>query len=130
MGSLIWREFFVQSMPLFAPPVSTRRWSGISTAQTLASILTINLHSTRSLSQKNAPILGQDSISLDELWTPNPEAYLGLCPVKMPNFFMLLCGPNSVPLATMIPMVEFQVDYVAKVIHKIQREHVKSIVVR
>lgn len=87
------------------------------------------MKSSSSFNSKDAPIIGQDGIPLHDVWTPEPEAYLGMCAVKMPNLFTIL-GPNSLPLATMIPMIEFQVEYIVKAIEKIQREHIKSMVVR
>ncbi|KAM0820834.1 putative Sterigmatocystin biosynthesis monooxygenase stcW [Seiridium cardinale] len=73
------------------------------------------------------PIYGQEGISLDEVWTPEPEAYLSIMPCKMPNFFLYL-GPNGAPLSTMIVMIEFQCDYMIKCIQKLQREYLKTMV--
>lgn len=75
----------------------------------------------------STPIYGQGGISLNEVWTPEPEAYLSLIPVKMPNFFMYL-GPNGAPFSTMIVMIEFQCDYMVKCIQKLQRECLRSMV--
>ncbi|KAK6073648.1 flavin-binding monooxygenase [Seiridium cupressi] len=80
-----------------------------------------------SLKLSATPIYGQEGISLDEVWTPEPEAYLSIMPCKMPNFFLYL-GPNGAPLSTMIAMIEFQCDYMIKCIQKLQREYLKSMV--
>jgi cation diffusion facilitator CzcD-associated flavoprotein CzcO len=91
-------------------------------------IVYFKLNNNRSLSNSAAPIIGQGNSSLDDVWTPEPEAYLGLCAVKTPNMFFIL-GPNGAPAASMIQMAEFQMNYIVKAIKKIQREHIKSMVV-
>ncbi|KAH7376842.1 cyclohexanone monooxygenase [Plectosphaerella cucumerina] len=80
-----------------------------------------------SLRTNHTPIIGQGGISLDEVWTPEPEAYLSIMPVKMPNLFLYL-GPNGAPNSTMIVMIEFQCDYMIKCVQKLQREHLRSMV--
>ncbi|CAG9981778.1 unnamed protein product [Clonostachys byssicola] len=75
----------------------------------------------------DTPILGQGGVSLDEVWTPEPEAYLSVMPVKMPNLFLYL-GPNGAPQSTMVVMIEFQCDYMIACIQKLQREYLKSMV--
>lgn len=48
----------------------------------------------------------------------------------MPNLFMYL-GPNGGPLAgSTIHMIEWMCDYMIKLTQKIQRDHIKSMVVR
>jgi len=74
-------------------------------------------------------ITGQDGKTLDELWKPIPEAYLSICPPKMPNLFMYL-GPNGGPGAgSTIHMLEWVCDYMVQCVQKIQREYIKSMVV-
>ncbi|TID03888.1 putative sterigmatocystin biosynthesis monooxygenase stcW [Colletotrichum higginsianum] len=80
-----------------------------------------------SLRTTSTPIIGQDGISLDKVWTPEPEAYLSIMPVKMPNLFLYL-GPNGAPNSTMVVMIEFQCDYMIKCVQKLQREHLGSMV--
>lgn len=81
----------------------------------------------RSLRMTSTPLYGLSGISLDEVWTPEPEAYLSIMPCQMPNFFLYL-GPNGSPLYTTIVMIEFQCDYMIKCIQKLQRECIKSMV--
>jgi cation diffusion facilitator CzcD-associated flavoprotein CzcO len=75
-------------------------------------------------------ITGQDGQTLDDVWNPIPEAYLSICPPKMPNLFMYL-GPNGGPGAgSTIHMLEWVADYIIQCVQKIQREFIKSMVVR
>ncbi|ETS85705.1 hypothetical protein PFICI_03730 [Pestalotiopsis fici W106-1] len=78
-----------------------------------------------SLKMTGTPIYGRDGISLDQVWTPEPEAYLSIMPCHMPNLFLYL-GPNGAPLSTMIVMIEAQCDYMIKCVQKLQREHLRS----
>ena len=39
-------------------------------------------------------IVGRDGVTLEEAWTPRPEAYLSISIPDFPNFFMLN-GPNG-----------------------------------
>ncbi|KAF2015162.1 FAD/NAD(P)-binding domain-containing protein [Aaosphaeria arxii CBS 175.79] len=80
-----------------------------------------------SLRNSTTPFIGHGRISLDEVWTPEPEAYLSIMPVKMPNLFLYL-GPNGAPNSTMIVMIEFQCEYMIKCVQKLQREHLKWMV--
>lgn len=88
----------------------------------------LKLTCNRTLNNHAAPIFGQNNTSLDEIWQPEPQAYLGVCAVKTPNMFFVL-GPNGAPMASFIAMAEFQVDYIVKAIQIIQREHIKSMVI-
>ncbi|KAI1613103.1 hypothetical protein EDD36DRAFT_488132 [Exophiala viscosa] len=72
------------------------------------------------------PIIGRGGKTLEEVWTPHPEAYLSLCAPKMPNLFFFL-GPNGGPGAgSFIAMLENVVDYVIQCVQKLQREYVAS----
>lgn len=76
---------------------------------------------------KGSPIFGLKGISLDQVWDPEPQAYLSIMPTHMPNFFLYL-GPNGSPNSTMVVMIEFQCAYMIKCIQKLQREYLKSMV--
>ncbi|GAB7356257.1 hypothetical protein MBLNU459_g7069t2 [Dothideomycetes sp. NU459] len=75
------------------------------------------------------PIKGENGITLDEVWDPTPECYFGILPNKMPNHLRYL-GPNGGPgTGSLIHLVECAAEYMIKVIRKLQREYIKSIVV-
>lgn len=75
------------------------------------------------------PILGQDGVSLDDIWNPTPECYFGICPPKMPNHFRFL-GPNGGPgTGSLIHLVETACEYMIKCVQKMQREYIKSMVI-
>jgi hypothetical protein len=76
------------------------------------------------------PIIGEGGISLDEVWNPIPECYFGILPPKMPNMFRFL-GPNGAPgTGGLVHLVETACEYMIMAIQKLQREYIKSIVVK
>lgn len=76
------------------------------------------------------PIIGEGGISLDEVWNPVPECYFGILPPKMPNMFRFL-GPNGAPgTGGLVHLVETACEYMIMAIQKLQREYIKSIVVK
>jgi cation diffusion facilitator CzcD-associated flavoprotein CzcO len=74
------------------------------------------------------PTYGLDGITLAEVYDPTPEAYLSICPARMPNYFIYL-GPNGGPgTGSTIIMLEQVADYICKAVSKLQREGLKSMV--
>lgn len=63
---------------------------------------------------------GRDGLKIDEAWEKDPEAYLGVTTSGFPNLFMLY-GPNTNGGNSMILMLEFQVDYVLRLIEEADR---------
>ncbi|KAK5203314.1 hypothetical protein LTR41_010957 [Exophiala xenobiotica] len=60
------------------------------------------------------------------MWEPFLEAYMSMCTPNMPDFFVYL-GPNGAPgSGSFIAMLEWRVEYVAKCVRKLQREHIAS----
>ncbi|KAL2421667.1 FAD-binding monooxygenase tazF [Exophiala dermatitidis] len=79
-----------------------------------------------SFNSASTPFVGRGGITLEEAWTPYPEAYLSLCSPKMPNLFFFL-GPNGGPGAgSFIAMLEYTVEYIIKCVKKLQREYIAS----
>ena len=75
------------------------------------------------------PIIGEDGVSLNEVWEPEPECYFGICPPKMPNMFTFL-GPNGASgTGGLIHLVECVGEYIIRCITKMQREYIKSMVI-
>lgn len=76
------------------------------------------------------PIIGKNGISLQDKWTPHPTTYLSTCIDDFPNYFFSL-GPNSaVGSGSLLAVIEHQVDYAVMVGMKMQRERLKSVVVK
>lgn len=76
------------------------------------------------------PTYGLEGISLAEVYNPVPEAYLSMCPARMPNYFIYL-GPNGGPgTGSTIIMLEQVCDYICKSVSKLQREGLKSMVAK
>lgn len=83
------------------------------------------LHNS-SFNSAHTPIIGRGGITLEEIWTPYPEAYLSVAVPRMPNLFLLF-GPNGGPGAgSFIAMLEHIVEYVIKCVAKMQREYISS----
>ncbi|KAK2596480.1 hypothetical protein N8I77_013368 [Diaporthe amygdali] len=69
-----------------------------------------------------APIIGRNGVSLDDMYTPFPQAYMGVAVPNMPNHFMFL-GPASAPASgSFIPTLELVMDYIIQCISKLQME--------
>ncbi|KAI1027851.1 hypothetical protein LB503_011861 [Fusarium chuoi] len=75
-------------------------------------------------------VVGQNGVSLAEQWKDAPEAYFGVFAANMPNFFTIN-GPNT-PLAhgSLLAVMSFTVDYIARWIRKISTQNIKSVQVR
>lgn len=65
-------------------------------------------------------VIGRDGLSLDEAWTPRPNAYLCVALPGFPNFF-LLNGPNG-PVGNfpLIEVAEIQMRYVLQLIERLR----------
>ncbi|KIW84309.1 hypothetical protein Z517_03559 [Fonsecaea pedrosoi CBS 271.37] len=78
----------------------------------------------------STPIIGRNGVSVQEMWTPRPEAYLSLCVPNFPNLFLYL-GPNGGPGGgSFIAMLEVVVEYIIQCARKLQREHIASMEVK
>ncbi|KAG9505080.1 hypothetical protein J7337_002046 [Fusarium musae] len=75
-------------------------------------------------------VVGQNGISLAEQWKDAPEAYFGVFAANMPNL-LTVNGPNT-PLAhgSLLAVMSFTVDYIARWIRKISTQNIKSVQVR
>ena len=72
--------------------------------------------------------IGEDGVTLKEMWDPDPIAYMSINPPKMPNMFLMF-GPNSAPAsASIVHTFEGAASYIIKCIQKIQQEYLKSMV--
>ncbi|KAF8462961.1 cyclohexanone monooxygenase [Kalaharituber pfeilii] len=76
------------------------------------------------------PIIGVNSVTLEERWSPYPEAYLSMTCDGFPNHFSML-GPNaSAGSGSLTIIIERIGDYIIKAIRKLQKENLKSIEVK
>lgn len=79
--------------------------------------------------ENEPPIVGLDGTTLADMWDPDPRAYLSICVPKMPNFFIYF-GPNGgAGSGSAIFFLESVTLYLVKLVKKIQREYLKSMVV-
>lgn len=64
-------------------------------------------------------IVGRDGTTLDEAWSPRPEAYYSISVPDFPNFFMLN-GPNGpVGNFSLIEVAEIQFRYIMQLVERI-----------
>ncbi|KAE9367187.1 FAD/NAD(P)-binding domain-containing protein [Stipitochalara longipes BDJ] len=76
------------------------------------------------------PLYNGKGKSLDEDWGQHVNLYLGLTAPRFPNYFTI-AGPGSTWAAgSLLPSIEAGVEYVVKVMKKIQQEQIKSVEVR
>jgi len=76
------------------------------------------------------PVVGKKNLSLQEKFKPHPTTYLALCVDEFPNFF-LVGGPNGcLTSSSYLTFLDKKVMYVVEATKKLQRERLKSIVVK
>ncbi|HQV58732.1 MAG TPA: NAD(P)/FAD-dependent oxidoreductase [Ilumatobacteraceae bacterium] len=73
-------------------------------------------------------ITGRDGLALNQAWAEGAEAYLGISTTGFPNLFMLY-GPNT-NHGSIIYMIECQVDYVVRMLQRMDADGVRAIDVR
>ena len=74
------------------------------------------------------PITGRDGLPLEKAWDDGAQAYLGVTTTGFPNLFILY-GPNT-NQGSLIPMIEWQVQYVAKLLGEMDAAGVRWIDVK
>ncbi|KAF4999687.1 hypothetical protein FDECE_11441 [Fusarium decemcellulare] len=80
-----------------------------------------------SWSTKDTPITGRGGVTLEKMWDPCPEAYMGATVPNIPNFFMYLGPAGSPGSGSFLTMLEFVVEYIIKCVKKLQREYISSL---
>ncbi|MCB9725533.1 MAG: NAD(P)/FAD-dependent oxidoreductase [Spirochaetaceae bacterium] len=74
-------------------------------------------------------VRGRGGRSIREAWEKGPEAYFGVTTSGFPNLFMLY-GPNTNGGNSIILMLEFQIEYMLRLLGEIERSGVDWIDVR
>ena len=75
-------------------------------------------------------VVGKRNISLQERFKPYPVTYLALCVDEFPNLF-LIGGPNAATTtSSYMTFLDKKVIYVVEATKKLQRERLKSMVVK
>jgi len=81
-------------------------------------------------SRPKHPIIGRNGVNLQDRWSHHPVTYLTMAVDGFPNWFYAF-GPNSgVGSGSLLVLMEREVDYIIKIISKLQRERIKSIEVK
>jgi cation diffusion facilitator CzcD-associated flavoprotein CzcO len=73
-------------------------------------------------------VVGRDGLDIDDAWADGAHAYLGITTAGFPNLFMLY-GPNT-NHGSIITMIEYQVDYVVRMLERMDREGLTWVDVR
>jgi cation diffusion facilitator CzcD-associated flavoprotein CzcO len=73
-------------------------------------------------------ITGRDGLDINDAWAEGAHAYLGITTAGFPNLFMLY-GPNT-NHGSIITMIEYQVDYVVRMLDRMDREGLAWVDVR
>ncbi|KAL5358850.1 hypothetical protein BJX96DRAFT_183379 [Aspergillus floccosus] len=75
-------------------------------------------------------MVGKGGAVLAEQWKDHPEAYMGACVPNFPNYF-IFNGPNS-PLAhgSLLSVMDWTGDYIARWCKKIAADDIKSVTVK
>lgn len=74
--------------------------------------------------------MGKGSVSLQEKFKPHPVTYLALCVDEFPNCFFV-GGPNTaLTSASYLTFLDKKVMYAVEATRKLQRERIKSMVVK
>jgi cation diffusion facilitator CzcD-associated flavoprotein CzcO len=72
-------------------------------------------------------ITGRDGVTLEQTWTPRPEAYLSISMPDFPNFFMLN-GPNGpVGNFSLIEVAELQFAYIMQLVDRLRSGEAREI---
>ncbi|KAI0205291.1 flavin-binding monooxygenase [Astrocystis sublimbata] len=75
-------------------------------------------------------VTGRGGLTLEERFTPFPEAYLSVVVDSFPNYFMML-GPNSaIGSGSLTSILESEGDYIVKCIRKLQKEDYATMTVK
>ena len=69
-------------------------------------------------------VRGLDGQDLHDAWKEGPEAYLGIGVSGFPNFFMIY-GPNTNAPASIIFMIECQINYILKCLRAIEKKQLR-----
>lgn len=76
------------------------------------------------------PVKGLDGQTLQDHWADRATNYLSLATDGFPNYFLML-GPNgAIGEGSLTMMIESTGDYILKSIRKIQKENIKSMVIK
>lgn len=76
------------------------------------------------------PVTGLDGKNLGQHWSERARTYMSLATDDFPNFYIML-GPNAaIGSGSLTMMIENVGDYVIRCIRKLQKENIKSMVIK
>ena len=73
-------------------------------------------------------VRGREGRSLHDVWGTEPQAFLGICVPRFPNFFILY-GPNTNG-GSIIFNIERQAEWIARAVSRMARRHLGVIEVK
>ncbi|OAG35207.1 hypothetical protein AYO21_10605 [Fonsecaea monophora] len=75
-------------------------------------------------------IKGAGGVDMHEFFNPEPQVYLGLAAPNFPNYFIINGVRGNWAAGTVLITLEVSVNYIVESVKKIQKENIKSMVVR
>jgi cation diffusion facilitator CzcD-associated flavoprotein CzcO len=131
-SSKYFQTFNRPNVELVTDPIARVTAHGVVTADGREREVDTILLATGFETQKYVSVIdveGRDGLAIDEAWEGGPEAYLGVTTSGFPNLFILY-GPNTNGGNSIILMLEFQIDYLLRLLDEIDRAGVDWIDVR
>ncbi|KAL3442014.1 hypothetical protein BJX65DRAFT_321727 [Aspergillus insuetus] len=75
-------------------------------------------------------LLGENGVTMEDEWELEPQCYLALTAPKFPNYFIINGPRGNWGIGSALNTHEVQVDYMVKMIKRIQAENIKSLTVK
>jgi cation diffusion facilitator CzcD-associated flavoprotein CzcO len=72
-------------------------------------------------------VVGQDGVSLKQLWADGAHAYQAVAVPGFPNFFMLMGPYSPIGSDSLVPIAEHQADFIMRWIMQMRDGHVTSV---
>lgn len=126
------QSFNQPHVELVVDPIERITKDGVVTTDGRARTVDTLILATGFETQKFASVIdfeGRAGLRMREAWEKGPEAYFGVTTSGFPNLFMLY-GPNTNGGNSIILMLEFQVDYLLRLVDEVDRAAVDWIDVR
>lgn len=126
------QAFNLPNVELVVDPIERVTKDGVLTKDGKERVVDTLVLATGFETQKFASVIdfeGRDGLRIRESWEKGPEAYFGVTTSGFPNLFMLY-GPNTNGGNSIILMLEFQIEYMLRLVDETKAAGVDWIDVR
>ena len=126
------QAFNLPNVELVVDPIERVTKDGVVTKDGKERVVDTLVLATGFETQKFASVIdfeGRDGLRIRESWEKGPEAYFGVTTSGFPNLFMLY-GPNTNGGNSIILMLEFQIEYMLRLVDETKAAGVDWIDVR